>query len=223
MLRIRGIVSSKELEEIDQLLLGGKYIDGKATAGFAGQTIKANLELSPEDPNGAAASEIVHRAMRQNPEFMGYAMPFKISGILYNQYQEGMRYDNHNDNVVNWGPQIIIRNDLSFTIFLSSPDEYDGGELVANVLGQEVSVKYERGDMIIYPSGLIHRVNEVTRGCRRAAAGFLQSTIPQQDRRDLVNEVRKVRNDLLDADGRSENFKRMEHVLTNLQRMWIQV
>lgn len=223
MFRIRGLLSSTDLDEIDRILGAGNFVDGRASAGATGQTIKSNLEMDPKDPNGLEANQIVQRALRQNREFVDYAMPFKITGILFNRYLKGMKYEDHNDNVVNWGPQLMIRNDLSFTIFLSSPNEYEGGELIVNVLGHEVSAKYDRGDMVIYPSGVIHRVNEVINGCRNAAIGMVQSTIPQQDRRELVHAVRQVRNDILDTAGRTKQFKLLEFVLTNLQRLWMQV
>jgi PKHD-type hydroxylase len=221
--RIRGVLSGTELDEIDRLLEGGNFIDGRASAGFAGQTIKSNLEMDPQDPNGAAAGEIVQAALRKNKEFIDYAMPIKISGILFNRYLKGMKYEDHNDNVVNLCPPQVLRNDMSFTLFLSSPDEYEGGELMISVLDNEMPAKYDRGDMVVYPSGLIHRVNEVMSGGRTAAVGMLQSSIPQQDRRELVNAVRQVRNDILETAGRTKNLKLMEFVLTNLQRMWIQL
>jgi PKHD-type hydroxylase len=223
MLRIRGLLSNEELEEVDRLLEAGNFVDGLSSAGASGQLIKSNLEMDPQDPNGLAAGQIIQQAISKNQEFVDYAMPFKTTGILFNRYPQGAYYGDHNDNVVNYGPQLVIRADVSFTIFLSSPDEYEGGDLILNVMGQELSVKYDRGDMVIYPSGHIHRVNEVKSGCRNAAVCFVQSTIPQHEQREIVRTIRQVRSDILLRDGRSKQYEQVDYVFTNLQRMWLQV
>lgn len=223
MFRISGLLSGKDLDELDRLLDQGSFINGLTSAGGAGQGIKSNIQLSPQDPNGPAANQLVHRVLAQSEEFKSYAMPLKISDITFSRYTQGMSYGDHTDNAINWGPRQVIRSDMSFTIFLSPPDEYKGGELIANVLGDEVSVKYDRGDMVIYPSGLIHRVNEVSGGCRRVALGWLQSTIPQQDRREVLQAVLQVRNEVLVKSGRTKHFMMLDFVFTNLQRFWSRV
>ena len=223
MLRIRSLLSSDELEEIERLLEAGHFIDGLPSAGLAGQAIKSNLEMDPQDPNGLAAGQVIQNALRRSGEFKDYVMPFKTTGILFNRYLKGGYYGNHNDNPVNYGPQLIIRADVSLTIFLSSPEEYEGGELILNVMGQEISAKYDRGDMVIYPSGYIHRVNEVKDGCRKAAVCFVQSCIPQQEQREILRRIRQVRSEILLSDGRSKQFEQIDYVFTNLQRMWLQV
>lgn len=223
MFRIRGILSSTELDELDRLLGPGNFTDGGITAGGAGQSIKSNIQLDPQDPNGPEANQLVQRVLMQSEEFKAYAFPLKVSGITFSRYMKGMKYGDHTDNALNWSPRQVIRSDLSFTIFLSSPDEYEGGELIAHVLGDELSVKFDRGDMVLYPSALVHRVNEVTSGCRSAAVGWLQSTIPQQQHRELVHAVYQVRNEILTSAGRTKQFMLLDFVCTNLQRMWSQV
>lgn len=223
MFRISGLLSDTDLDELDRLLEQGNFSDGAFSAGGAGQGIKSNIQLDPQDPTGPLASQLIHRALAQSEEFKAYAMPLKISDITFSRYSQGMKYGEHTDNAINWGPRQVIRSDISFTIFLAPPDEYTGGELIDDVLGDEVSVKYDRGDMVIYPSGLIHRVNEVTGGCRRVALGWLQSTVPQQERREIIHAIYRVRNEILVESGRTKHFMLLDFAFSNLQRMWARV
>jgi len=223
MFRIRSILSSNELNDLDQLLEQGKFGDGAKTAGGAGQAIKSNLQLEPGDGIGIKANQMMQNILTKSEEFKAYSMPLRISPITFSRYTKGMEYGDHTDNAVNWAGQQFIRSDLSFTIFLSSPDEYEGGELIANVFGSELAVKYDRGDMVIYPSGLTHRVNAVTSGCRRVALGWLQSTVPQQERREIIHAIFQARNEILTSSGRTKSFMLLDFAFTNLHRMWLRV
>ena len=223
MYRIKGLMSDSDLAELDRLLERGKFSSGLGTAGGAGQTIKNNVQLEGSDPNGPAANQLVHKVLMSSEAFKEYAMPYKVSDITFSRYTKGMSYGDHTDNPVNWSPRQVIRSDLSFTIFLSERDEYEGGELVAAVLGEEVSVKYDRGDMVIYPSGTMHRVGEVTDGCRKVAIGWLQSLVRDQQHREIIHAIYKVRNDILVNEGRTDNFRSLDFACTNLQRLWAQV
>jgi PKHD-type hydroxylase len=223
MHRIFEFLSGDDLDELDKLLDAGTFSDGLKTAGGAGQSIKSNVQLDVKDPNGPVANALVHRALMKSEEFKSYAYPYKVSDISFSRYLTGMKYGEHTDNPVNWGAKQVIRSDLSFTIFLSSADEYEGGELVANVLGDEQSIKLNRGDMVIYPSGLLHRVNEVKSGCRKTAIGWLQSLIPQQERREIIRSIYNVRNEILVNSGRSKHFMCLDFACANLQRMWTKI
>jgi PKHD-type hydroxylase len=223
MHRIHGFLSGNDLQELERLLSEGAFSDGLSSVGAHGQEVKSNLQLDSTDPNGPLANQLVHRVLSESPEFKAYAMPFKVSSITFSRYQSGMKYGDHTDNPVNMSRRGVIRSDLSFTIFLSPPDEYDGGELVANVLGSEVPVKLDRGDMVIYPSGLMHRVNEVTRGCRKVAIGWLQSRIPSQEQREVVQAIDNVMHDMLNSSGRTGQFNQLSFAQSNLVRMWTKV
>jgi PKHD-type hydroxylase len=223
MYRIRNVLSVTALDELDRLLKRGNFTDGRQSAGGTGQQIKENVQLDPKDPGGPNANQLIHTALMQSEEFKAYTFACKVSGITFSRYLAGMHYGEHTDNAVNWEPRQIIRSDLSFTIFLSSPDEYEGGELVIRFLGDERAVKFDRGDMAIYPSGLIHRVNEVTSGRRSVAIGWVQSLIPQQERREILNAIFRVRNDLLVSSGRTDHFMQLDFAFSNLQRIWTQI
>jgi PKHD-type hydroxylase len=161
--------------------------------------------------------------LTENDEFKNYAKPCKVSDITFSRYTAGMRYGDHIDEPVNWSPRGPLRSDLSFTIFLSPPGEYEGGELIAKVLDDEVSVKYGAGDMVIYPSGLMHRVNEVTGGCRRVALGWVQSMVPRHDYREILHAIERVRNKVLATSGRNEDYNALSFAHANLMRLWSEV
>jgi PKHD-type hydroxylase len=220
MYRIRGILSDENLKKLDSLLGQGSFTDGFSTVGTPGRGIKTNLQLDMQDPNGPIANQLIQGVLTQSEEFKAYAMPLKVSDITFSRYESQMNYGDHTDNPVNWDHRQVIRSDLSFTIFLSSPDEYEGGELIASVFGSEISVKYDRGDMVIYPSGVLHRVNEITGGCRRAAVGWLQSTIRDQEQREVVRAIYQAKNEILKSSGRTPQYVKLAFAYTNLVRMW---
>lgn len=223
MFRVRALLTPAELQQLDSLLKAGTFSDGRITAGGAGQSIKSNAQLDPSDPNGPRANQLIKNALMRNEAFKSYAMPYRVSDLTFSRYEAGMHYGEHTDNAVNWMSQQVIRSDMSFTIFLSEPGEYEGGELIARILDEEVAVKGNRGDMVVYPSGLIHRVNEVTSGARRVALGWLQSTVPEQEKREILRAVFTTRNEILVAEGRSAHFQQLDFVFSNLQRMWTRV
>ena len=223
MHRISGLLTPEQLDQLDELLDRAAYADGRATAGGAGQSIKSNLQVQSMDQFGSQANQLVLQALQQHEEFKMYALPLKITNITFARYTEGMSYGNHTDNALNWTPQQVIRSDLSFTIFLSDPDDYEGGELVANLHGEELAIKYGRGDMVIYPSGLPHHVNEVSSGVRQVAIGWAQSTILEQDHREILHAVYSTRNEILVREGRSEHFLRLDFAYSNLMRLWSRV
>lgn len=223
MFRIHNVLASRELDELDRLLERGKFTDGRKSAGGAGQSIKNSLQLDQQDPNGPNANQLVKNALMNSDAFKSYAFPYKVSDITFSRYLTGMGYGEHTDNAINWDPRQVIRSDMSFTIFLSSPADYAGGELIIKILGDEKQVRFDRGDMAIYPSGLVHRVNTVTSGCRNVAIGWLQSLIPEQERREILHAVYQVRNQILVDAGRTEHFMHLDFAYSNLQRMWTQV
>jgi PKHD-type hydroxylase len=131
-----------------------------------------------------------------------------------------MKYGDHYDSVLIPVPGGMLRTDLSFTVFLSAPDDYDGGELVINTMGIENRIKLNAGDLYVYPSGLRHRVNEVTRGCRDVAVGWIQSMFPMPDQRQVLHDLGVVARWILDTQGKTEEFDLLNGVGTQLRRMW---
>jgi PKHD-type hydroxylase len=131
-----------------------------------------------------------------------------------------MMYGEHFDAAIMPQPNTVLRADLSFTLFLSDPSTYDGGELVVKIMDMEHAVKPDAGDMFVYPSGNRHRVNVITGGCREAGVGWVQSIHASPDRRRVLQNIRSVYNQLLTEDGKSEQFDLLNEAAVTLERMW---
>jgi PKHD-type hydroxylase len=132
-----------------------------------------------------------------------------------------MRYDNHLDRAIMPMPNAIFRTDISFTVFLSGPDEYDGGELVITSDGAEKSMRGAAGSMIAYSSGLLHRVNEVRSGCREVAVGWLQSLVANPEERQVLHDIQTAKKFMVDSEQNDSASLALNRAYVNLQRMWM--
>jgi PKHD-type hydroxylase len=170
MIIIENFLPQDKLEELKAILATCKYVDGIETAGgAAAKDMKSNLQVDHKDPNGAKANEYVLENVKACQPLQAYALPYKIGPITFSRYHEGMKYNNHIDAAIMPMPGAFLRTDVSFTIFLSGPDEYEGGELVIISDSTENSFKGKAGTLVAYSSGLLHRVNEVRSGSREVA------------------------------------------------------
>ena len=177
------ILSPDELAEIGLILSQGEFVDGKLTAGWHAKLVKNNQQLKA----GTSQKELktkIRSALNKNALFSTAIRPKSIHSLLFSRYSEGMSYDTHVDNALMTGGSGLYRSDVSFTLFLNSPQEYEGGELTIEGVQSEQSYKLEAGSAIVYPSTTLHRVNPVTRGTRLVAVGWVQSVIrdPQRSR-----------------------------------------
>jgi len=166
------------------------FVDGKATAtGFA-REVKQNLqaERSAEWP---ALDEIVFSALRRSPQFQTFAHPKRVLAPTYSRYEPGMQYGSHVDAAVMGGAQ-PMRADLAMTIFLSSPDSYEGGELVIESPSGEQEVKLAAGEAVVYPATTLHRVTPVTRGVRMAAVTWIQCAVRDERLRAILGDLNEA-------------------------------
>lgn len=191
LLEIPGVFSKAEVAECRRALDAAEWVDGNVTSGFQAALAKRNEQLPH---SGAVAREWGARivaALEKNPLFVSAALPQTILAPLFNRYGAGHGFDNHVDNSIRMNPATgrRIRTDLSATLFLSEPDEYDGGELtVEDTYGDHV-VKLGAGDMILYPSTSLHNVTPVTRGLRVASFFWIQSLIRSDAQRALLFDM----------------------------------
>ena len=193
LVAVPAVLSGNELAEVRRLVLDGAWEDGKATAGQQSELAKRNLQLPASCPNAKAAGEIVLAALGNNGLFMSAALPQRVFPPLFNRYDatNGHGFESHVDNAIRYLPDRSgrIRTDLSATLFLSDPDSYDGGELIVEDTYGEHSVKLAAGDMVLYPSTSLHRVESVTRGSRVASFFWIQSMIRDDGQRTLLLEM----------------------------------
>ena len=213
---IRDVLSPEERAPIVDALSSGALADGRATAGPFARDVKNNLQLTVGAHGHEALQKIVHSALQRHPVFQIAARPKRISSILFNRYDQGMSYGNHVDNPSMNG----TRTDVSFTLFLSDPDSYDGGELVVRWGEVEHEYKLPAGGLIAYPSGTLHRVADVTRGARIAAVGWVQSEIRDPGQREILFDLDCARQRIFARDGKSEVFDLVTKTWANLMRTW---
>lgn len=214
---IKSLLAPSEIEEILALLKQATFVDGKATAGWHAALVKNNLQANGAEQAAQTAMTTVSNAILRNDLFRLAARPKQLSRILLSKYVEGMNYGTHVDDA-RMGE---MRTDVSFTLFLNNPEEYEGGELVMDMPQGEQAFKLDAGDMIVYPSTTLHRVETVRSGTRLAAVGWAQSLIRRSDQRELLFDLESARLALFKREGKSAEFDLLSKSLSNLMRMWI--
>lgn len=187
MLHLPGILTAEELGRIRALLTAAVWVDGRATAGNLSHQVKDNRQAEEGDPAAAEAASVVLQAVERHPLFVSAALPARISPPLFNRYAGGQAYGAHIDGAIRpLAPGGAMRTDLSATLFLNNPDDYEGGELQVEGREGRQSVKLPAGDMVLYDSGAIHQVTPVTRGVRLASFFWVQSYVRRAEERGLL-------------------------------------
>lgn len=191
LLHIPGIFTRDEVAQIRAALEQAEWVDGKATAGHQSARAKHNLQLAEDLPLAREIAEIMLQRLWQNPLFMSAALPHKVLAPLFNCYTGGGAFDFHVDNAIRQvqnSPE-RVRTDLSATLFLSDPQEYDGGELVIQDTYGNQRVKLAAGDLVLYPGTSLHKVEAVSRGARFASFFWIQSLVREDSQRTLLFEM----------------------------------
>ena len=192
--------------------------DGRSTAGWAARTAKRNRQLDPSDPGVRALREELIAAVTAHPMLQRFARPARLGDALLSAYGPGEAYGPHVDDALMGEPP--LRTDLAWTLFLSEPDSYDGGELVIESHEGETPVKLSAGALVVYDCGALHRVAEVTRGERLACVGWIQSRVRDSRQRGLLFTLDQARRALHAREGESAEFLQLSQVHSQLLRMW---
>ena len=220
MLTLRNALSPDDLARIRKDLAATQMQDG-AVSGKA--SLKRNLQSPHGNPAMQKATQAVVQALGRQPEFAAYAVPKQMT-VVFNRYDEGMHYKTHMDAALMGGlNRQPLRSDLSFTLFLSEPSEYGGGDLVLESPWGEVRVEAPAGTAFVYPSNMLHRVETVTEGSRLAAIGWVQSMFRDQVQREILLDVYKLRADLVSQFPDSDYQERVDRIRENLVRAWAEV
>lgn len=226
MIQIPELLSAAELAEVRRLIDAAEWIDGNATSGAQAALAKRNRQLPEDSPAAKRAGEIVLDALGRNPVFVAAALPAKVWPPMFNRYAGGERFGMHVDNAVRLkrGGVERLRSDLSATLFLSSPDDYEGGELtVEDTYGAHV-VKLGAGDLILYPASSLHHVTPVTSGERVASFFWIQSMVRDEARRRLLFEMDVAIQRLASEVGQGhESLVALTGTYHNLLRMWAEI
>lgn len=225
LLHIENVVSAQELAWARSLLQQADWADGKITAGSQSATVKHNLQLPQHSAIAQQLSEWVHHAVLRHPQFFAAVLPKTVFPPLFNCYRTGQNFGNHIDNAVRHDPfsQQWLRTDVSSTLFLNEPDEYDGGELVIEDHYGSHSVKLSAGDMIVYPATSLHQVMPVTRGERLASFFWTQSMVASDERRSLLFDMDRAISALRAALGETEELVLLTGTYHNLLRQWAEI
>lgn len=222
MLHIPGVLNADQLATVRQLLSRGRFTDGRLSAGKEAQRVKHNEELSSDANLVHQLNQIVMGTLVQHPRYQGAALPHRVAAPFYARYTPGMRYGDHIDDPI-MGQGDRYRTDVSITVFLNDPGEYEGGELVIRTGFGDRTVKLPAGDAVMYPSGSLHHVAEVTRGERLVAVTWVQSLVRDPGQREVLYELFQARETLLRDDPDSAVTRQVSTAYINLVRMWAEL
>jgi PKHD-type hydroxylase len=191
LLQIPDVLTPAQVAEFRQALEQAEWIDGRVTAGHQSALAKDNAQLPEDHPTARKLGELVLAALERQPLFMAAALPLKVFPPLFNRYQGGQSFGTHVDNAIRQvtGTPHRVRTDLSATLFLSSPEEYDGGELLIEDTSGMHSIKLPAGHLILYPATSLHHVRPVTRGARIASFFWVQSMVRDGAERALLFDL----------------------------------
>jgi len=212
------LLSADRVTEMRRDLLAEQdaWRPGAETAGWHARAVKRNLQLERSSDLHRRLAESLSGDLLAHPLLQAAALPVRIHGLLFSRAAVGQGYGRHVDNAF----MTEGRSDLSFTVFLSDPAEYRGGELVLESPAGEECVRLPAGHALVYPSSLLHRVDTVREGERLVAVGWIQSRIRSAERRELLFELDTARRALFRSEGKGEVFDLVSRSYTNLLRMW---
>lgn len=224
LLRIPNVLSADQVRRVRTTLdnAGDAWVDGLATAGYQGAPVKQNQQI---DEHSAVAHELgdaILGVLERNPLFISAALPNKVYAPMFNRYGEGMHFGNHVDGAIRLQPGsgMRIRTDLSATLFLTSPQDYDGGELVIEDSYGAHQVKLAAGDLVLYPATSLHRVNPITRGARVGCFFWVQSLVRDDMQRSLLFDMDTAIQRLNSTDADEVARRTLVGCYHNLLRRW---
>lgn len=219
LLKLPNVLSPEQVAELRRFLEAQPFQEGSRTGH---PKLKNNLQMLGRDPQLQQAVQTVTRALLSNATFTAFALP-KTFQVMFNRYEPGMFYKDHMDAALMGGlGSQPLRTDLSFTVFLSEPGSYEGGDFVMRTSFGDLSVRGEAGHAICYPSNMLHRVEPVTAGARWAAVGWLQSFVRDLDQRLVMYELEQLRGRLKASDPEHPEHDAFGHIRENLMRLWVE-
>jgi PKHD-type hydroxylase len=223
LIQIPKVLTPDQAGQFRQALSEADWTDGRETAGYLSSRVKNNAQLPELHPLALQLGNRVLDALDRSAQFRSAALPLKIVPPLFNRYAVGQAYGAHVDGGVRpvAGSSVRVRTDLSATLFLSDPAEYDGGELMIEDTFGSRAVKLPAGDLLLYPSTSVHRVMPVTRGARLASFFWIQSMVRDNEQRSVLYEVDTLVQKLGgQGSAQHEEALRLAGVYHNLLRFW---
>ena len=228
LVKINNVLPKSLVQDMRDILSAAEWVDGNVTAGYQSAKAKNNLQLPEHSKTARQLGDVILAELAKNALFMSAALPLKIFPPLFNCYQGGQSFGAHVDNAIRQvpGTPVKIRTDISMTLFLSEPEEYEGGELIIQNNYSPASdfqhIKLAAGDMVLYPSTSLHRVTPVTEGRRLASFFWLQSMVGSAENRALLFDLDGSIQSLQEKVSDSTEIIQLTGVYHNLLRQWSQ-
>jgi len=224
LIRVPNVLNDDQVQMVRRQLdsAGSAWVDGRATAGHQGAQVKHNLQIDESTGLARELGDLILAVLERNPLFISAVLPNRVYPPMFNRYEGGMQFGNHVDGAVRLipGTGMKLRTDVSVTLFISSPDEYDGGELIVEDTYGVHSAKLPAGDMVVYPASSLHRVAPVTRGARIASFFWAESLVRDDAQRTLLFDLDSAIQRLT-ATGADEAARTyLTGCYHNLLRMW---
>ncbi|MBE9041978.1 Fe2+-dependent dioxygenase [Oscillatoriales cyanobacterium LEGE 11467] len=219
---IDDVLTPEELQHITDRLDPKDFIDGKLTAGWHAKLVKHNTQLTKKADYTEELTQKVTAALWRHPLFKVATQPKTIHSMLFSRYEAGMSYGSHVDNAL-MGSRSFLRSDVSLTLFLSDPTDYEGGELVIENTDGERTYKLPARSAIVYPSGALHRVASVTQGVRWVVVAWVQSLVRDPMQREILFDLDTARRSIFQQSGKTIEFDLISKTHSNLLRRWAEV
>lgn len=211
------VLSREDVLAAREILAAAPFRDGRNTAGAGAGRVKSNEQARPDDPGVIALGRRVRLAMEANSVVRTLVRPVRWSPFMFSRYGPGQQYGLHADNPVMYDfDGRPLRTDVSFTLFLSDPETYEGGALLVQDLSGDREHRPKAGSVVLYPTGQLHTVTPVTSGLRLACVGWVQSLVRRPDQRELLFDLERAR----DGVHSDEASLLIDKTLGNLLRMW---
>ena len=225
LLRIPSVLTPEQVAQFRARMDQARWVDGNVTSGHQSALAKYNEQLAEDSAEARELGDLVLQALARNPLFFSAALPRQVYPPLFNRYREGMTFGSHVDSAIRAHPSqpLRIRTDLSATLFLAAPEEYDGGELLVEDTYGTQQVKLPAGDMILYPATSLHRVAPITRGARVASFFWIQSMVRDDAQRTLLFDMDMALIRLGKERPGDAALVSLTGVYHNLLRMWSEV
>ena len=224
MLHVPKVLDAIQIADFRTRLATAGWTDGRITAGYQSARAKNNLQLPQSDPVAGELSAEIRAALDRSPLFFAAALPRRVFTPLFNLYKEGNGFGDHVDNAVRFEQNgQAVRTDLSATVFLSAPEDYDGGELVIGAASGTHRVKLPAGDMVLYPATTVHKVEAITRGERLAAFFWIQSMVRDEGERTLLFNLDLAIQKLNQDHAGHSSAVELVGVYHNLLRKWAEL
>ena len=222
LLHVPKVLTEAQVAHCRATMAAAKWVDGRETSGHLAARVKHNRQVDEATPEAREMGNIIVTALERTPLFMAAALPLRVFPPLFNRYEPGMAFGAHVDNAIRelTSSPLRVRTDLSATLFLSAPEEYDGGELVVDDTYGAHSVRLPAGDMILYPATSLHRVIPVTRGVRVASIFWVQSMVRDDGERSLLFDLDMAISQVGETTPDNPGIVALTSCYHNLLRRW---